>query len=102
MITILLACFNGKEYLPAQLDSILSQTTKEPFSVLIRDDGSTDDSQQVLAQYADRYPDKITLLEGGTPTGSAKCNFFALLDAVREKNLCQPGDYLMFSDQDDV
>ena len=102
MITILLACFNGKEYLPAQLDSILSQTTKEPFSVLIRDDGSTDDSQQVLAQYADRYPDKITLLEGGTPTGSAKGNFFALLDAVREKNLCQPGDYLMFSDQDDV
>ena len=75
MITILLACFNGKEYLPAQLDSILSQTTKEPFSVLIRDDGSTDDSQQVLAQYADRYPDKITLLEGGRLPAAPRATF---------------------------
>lgn len=102
MITILLACFNGREYLPAQLDSILSQTTKESFSVLIRDDGSTDGSEQVLADYARRYPDQITLLEQGSPTGSAKGNFFALLDAVRAKDLCRPGDYLMFSDQDDV
>ncbi len=102
MITILLACFNGREYLPAQLDSILSQTTKESFSVLIRDDGSTDGSEQVLADYARRYPEQITLLEQGSPTGSAKGNFFALLDAVRAKDLCRPGDYLMFSDQDDV
>ena len=102
MITILLACYNGKEYLPAQLDSILAQNTSLPFSVLIRDDGSTDGSWEVLEDYADRYPDRITLLPKTQPTGSAKGNFFALLDAVREKNLCQPGDYLMFSDQDDV
>lgn len=102
MITILLACYNGKEYLPAQLDSILTQNTTQPFSVLIRDDGSTDGSQQVLEEYAGRYPGQITLLEQTTPTGSAKGNFFALLDAVRQRDLCRPGDYLMFSDQDDV
>lgn len=102
MITILLACYNGKEYLPAQLDSILAQNTQAAFSVLIRDDGSTDGSWEVLEDYAGRYPERITLLPKTQPTGSAKGNFFALLDAVREKDLCRPGDYLMFSDQDDV
>ena len=102
MITILLACYNGKEYLPAQLDSILTQNTQAAFSVLIRDDGSTDGSWEVLEDYAGRYPERITLLPKTQPTGSAKGNFFALLDAVGEKELCRPGDYLMFSDQDDV
>src|SRR5699024_8482621 len=85
-----------------QLDSILAQNTQAAFSVLIRDDGSTDGSWEVLEDYAGRYPERITLLPKTQPTGSAKGNFFALLDAVGEKELCRPGDYLMFSDQDDV
>lgn len=96
MITILLACYNGKEYLPAQLDSILTQNTQAAFSVLIRDDGSTDGSWEVLEDYAGRYPERITLLPKTQPTGSAKGNFFALLDAVGRRNSAGRGTISCF------
>jgi cellulose synthase/poly-beta-1,6-N-acetylglucosamine synthase-like glycosyltransferase len=44
---VILAVWNGQDYLPAMLDSLLSQTTSD-FNVLVRDDGSTDGSLEIL------------------------------------------------------
>ena len=38
---VILAVWNGQNYLSAMLNSLLSQTTSD-FNVLVRDDGSTD------------------------------------------------------------
>lgn len=46
-----MAAYNGGKYLREQLDSILAQTYRD-FLLYIRDDGSTDDTPQILAQYA--------------------------------------------------
>lgn len=93
MVTILLAVYNGEKYLKAQIESILSQSFKD-FKIIIRDDGSTDKSVDIINYYCNEYPDKISCM-GGDPTGSAKLNFAELLDS------CE-ADYIMFCDQDDV
>ena len=42
-VDILLATYNGEEFIAEQLDSILAQSFKD-FRILIRDDGSSDNS----------------------------------------------------------
>ena len=93
MITILLATYNGEKYLSEQINSLLNQSFKD-FKILVRDDGSTDGTLDVLNRFINDYPQKITLLNDRTPTGSSARNFFRLLSAVDD-------DYVMFCDQDD-
>lgn len=89
----MLAVFDGEKYLKEQLESILNQTVKN-IKIIIRDDGSRDNSPQIIDDYCNKYPQIISKLDGA-PTGSAKQNFAELL-----KN-CN-SDYIMFCDQDDV
>ena len=93
MITVLLAVYNGEKYLKEQIESILNQSVKD-VKIVIRDDGSTDNSGEIITSYCNEFPDKISCIKGEA-TGSAQKNFAELL-----KN-CD-SDYIMFSDQDDV
>ncbi|MBQ9518724.1 MAG: glycosyltransferase, partial [Firmicutes bacterium] len=93
MVDILMAVFNGGEYLKKQLDSVFAQTYGD-FCLIVCDDGSSDGSQEVLKAYKARYPDKIKLFFNKTNMG-AKNNFFKLL------KLSTAG-YIMFCDQDDI
>ena len=93
MVTVLLAVYNGEKYLAQQIDSILAQTVKD-IKIVIRDDGSCDNSVDIINYYCNNYPDKVFCLNGN-PTGSAKQNFAKLLEACDD-------DYIMFCDQDDV
>ncbi len=94
MVTVLLAAFNGEKYIGRQLDSILKQTYTN-VKIVIRDDGSSDSTPQILNQYAEAYPDKIEICPTDYPTGSASGNFFRMLQIYSD-------DYIMFSDQDDI
>jgi glycosyltransferase involved in cell wall biosynthesis len=51
-VTVLMAVFNGAEFVRAAIDSILAQSFAD-FEFLIVDDGSSDDTQAVLASYED-------------------------------------------------
>lgn len=93
-VAILMATYNGARYLPTQLDSILNQDF-EDWQLLISDDGSTDGTLDILADYQKRYPEKIRILEKETPTGSAKKNFMFL---TRQADNFP---YVMYCDQDD-
>ena len=90
---ILLACYQGERFLEAQLDSLLGQSFQN-FKILARDDGSTDQTQSILDDYAKRFPDKITVLDSHTRLGVVG-NFNALLEQAH-------ADFIFFSDQDDV
>lgn len=92
-VTVLLAVYNGEKYLSEQIDSILAQTLKN-IKIIIGDDGSTDNSPDIIDRYRKKYPDIISCV-GGSPTGSAKQNFARLLENCDD-------DYIMFCDQDDV
>lgn len=96
-IAICLATYNGEQYLPKQLDSILNQTDNR-WHIYIRDDNSTDKTRNIIKIYKSKYPKKITdlsFLEGG---GNSQKNFLVILKWVKEN--VDP-DYVMLCDQDD-
>lgn len=92
-IAILLATYNGQQYLPDMLDSLVNQTEKS-FICYIHDDGSADNTDSVIRSYTEKYPTQFCQISGDS-TGSAKSNFMYLLSQVE-------ADYYMFADQDDV
>jgi glycosyltransferase, group 2 family len=52
-IEILMATYNGEEYISEQIDSIIDQTYKN-WKLLIRDDGSKDRTLEILKEYEKR------------------------------------------------
>ena len=91
-IAILLATYNGEQYLAQQIDSLLSQSYKG-WTLYIHDDGSTDNTANVIGSYCRKYENIIAM--DYPPTGGAKNNFLSMLQRVE-------ADYYMFCDQDDI
>lgn len=60
LVTVLMSNYNGAHYLPVAIDSILNQRFKD-FEFLIIDDGSEDQSRQLLTAYA-RQDSRIRFL----------------------------------------
>ena len=61
-ISVLMPVRNGGRYLAPAIQSVLNQTLSD-FELLLVDDGSTDGSADVLADYAKRDP-RITVMKG--------------------------------------
>lgn len=93
-VAILMATYCGEKYLPAQLDSIFEQSYGN-FSLWVSDDGSTDNTRDVLARYVSGYSQKLHVFQG-PQQGFAK-NFLSLLQC-QEINAA----FYAFADQDDV
>lgn len=94
MTDILMAVYNGEEYLAEQIESILAQSARD-WRLYICDDGSADSSFAIASEYAEKYPEYISVMQNETPSGSACGNFMGMLKRSQ-------ADYVMFSDQDDV
>lgn len=60
-VTVVLGVYNGEEFLPAQLESLLGQTLA-PSSVVIADDGSTDSTVEIAEAFAAVAPFPVTVL----------------------------------------
>lgn len=93
-IEILLATCNGAAYLSALLDSLLAQTYGN-WRLVIRDDGSTDDTPRIIGKYLANHPDRVSILRDKGETLGPCGNFARLLHHSK-------ADYTMFCDQDDV
>ena len=94
MIDILMATYNGEKYLRQQIDSILNQSFTD-WRLIIRDDGSHDNTLSIINEYTENHKDKIILLSDNEKSCGAKYNFFCLI-----KNSLS--EYVMLADQDDV
>lgn len=92
-VQILLSTYNGENYLMELLDSILQQTYKN-VEILVRDDGSTDNTINLLKKYEMEYP--IIKVIYGKNIG-AKNSFIELI-----KQADKTKDYYAFADQDDI
>ena len=95
-VTVLLATYNGRRWLPEQLASILDQQGVD-VTVLALDDGSTDGTREWLTDRARDEP-RLVVLEESTPSGSSAANFYRL--AARAPVV--DGEYIAFADQDDI
>jgi GT2 family glycosyltransferase len=68
-MSIVLVCWNNKAYLDPCLKSLYEGGLKSSFDVIVVDNGSTDGSQQMLA---DKYPDVMVIQnEGNVGLGKA-------------------------------
>lgn len=94
MIDILLATYNGEKFLAEQINSILAQTFDE-WRLLIRDDGSTDATRQIITDFFQRYPDKIVIFDDADKNLGVTHNFERLMKYSN-------APYVMFCDQDDI
>ncbi len=93
-IDILLSTFNGAKYLREQLDSVLKQTYPH-WRIIIRDDGSKDNTINIINDYLKLHPEKIELITDEFGNIGA-CQSYAKLIGFSD------ADYIMFADQDDV
>jgi len=90
-VQILLSAYNGEKFIRQQLDSLIEQTHQN-ISILVRDDGSSDGTRNILDEYKkngliDYYSDKNLGVVS------------SFLDLVRKADpAC---DYYAFCDQDD-
>ncbi len=92
-VEVLVSTYNGESYLKEQLKSILWQKDVD-LHCLVRDDGSKDNTVQILEQYENNYAGKFHYIKGEN-VGFFK-SFYKLVE--------QSGDFdfYAFSDQDDL
>ena len=90
-ISILVAVYNTAAYLPQCLDSLLSQTLKD-IEVICVDDASTDNSLDLLHQYAEK-DNRVKVFALKENCGQAHARNVGLSHAT--------GDYIGFVDSDD-
>ncbi len=90
-VSVIVPVYNVEQHLEKCLDSLVSQTL-EDIEILVVNDGSPDNSQAIIDDYATRYPDKIRpfVKENG-----------GLSDARNYGVARARGEYIAFVDSDD-
>lgn len=89
-VSVILPIYNVSAYLEQCMDSIVNQTLKE-IEIICVDDGSTDNSLEILKKYAENDQRVIILEQSNAGAGAA-----------RNKGIeIAKGDYLSFLDSDD-
>ena len=91
LVSIAMATYNGEKYLKEQLDSIFSQTYKN-IEVIVCDDCSNDMTKDILEEYKQKFDLQYHI---------NKSNLGFLKNFEKVSQLCK-GDYIAFSDQDDI
>ena len=95
-IAVLMATYNGLNWLPEQVNSILNQVNVV-LTLYISDDGSSDGTCEIITKMAEDDP-RIVLLSKVKRMGSAGKNFYRLICDVDVSSF----DYIAFADQDDI
>ncbi len=89
-ISIIIPVYNTEDYLPACLDSVLSQTYHN-LEVIVVDDGSTDRSGDILRSYRQKDPRVVVLQQPNCGVVKARMN------GIRQAS----GQWIGFVDSDD-
>jgi rhamnosyltransferase len=97
VVAVLLATYNGKDWIQSQIHSIFSQLACN-CHIYVRDDGSSDGTLELIKEIASTRDNVFILNSLGLSTGSAASNFFILLSQIDFLSY----DYVCLSDQDDV
>lgn len=91
-IGVVLATFNGQQFIKEQLQSIINQTLR-PDTIIISDGGSTDDTVNICEEFLSRSGIVYKIYTSVEPL-NVRENF------QKGLSLCDT-DYIFFSDQDD-
>ncbi len=92
MVSVIIPVYNGLKYLKETLNSVLSQSYKN-YEIIIVNDGSTDNSQEIINDYISQKPHIIRAFNQKNDGVSAARNC-----GIKEAR----GNYISFIDQDDL
>ena len=92
-ISVIIPCYNVEKYLERCLQSVFNQTLPiDKFEVICVDDGSTDDTLNILKKWQLSYPDNMKIISGENRR----------IGTARNIGLQQSGsDWIAFLDSDD-
>ncbi|MCM1364606.1 MAG: glycosyltransferase [Faecalibacterium sp.] len=89
-VSIIIPAYNSQQFIAETLDSLLRQTLKD-IEVIIVNDGSTDDTQKIIDEYASKYDIFVPFAQKNAGVSAARN--FGLEQAT--------GEYVVFLDADD-
>ncbi|MGN1148056.1 MAG: glycosyltransferase family 2 protein [Lachnospiraceae bacterium] len=92
-VSIIVPVYNAEKYIVDTIESVKAQTY-ENWELLLIDDGSTDDSRQVIADYLGGAPDERIKLFPRDNSGAARARNYGLLQAS--------GRFVSYLDADDL
>jgi len=87
-VSVIIPTYNCARYLPEAIDSVLAQTYRD-FEIIVVDDGSTDDTPDVLARYGEAI---LVIRQPNQGRGAAR----------NAGILAARGQYIAFLDADDL
>lgn len=88
-VDVIIPAYNAARYLPAAIESVITQTFTD-WRILLVDDGSTDDTAEIVAPFLDRLGSRISYIKQdnrglpaarNTAVQASTSEFLALLDA---------------------
>lgn len=59
LVSVICQTYNHSRYIRQCLDGFIMQQTSFPFEVIVHDDASTDGTQEIISDYAKRFPDIV-------------------------------------------
>ena len=93
-VSVCVITYNQGKYIRECLQSIIDQQTDFDFDVIVGDDLSTDQTPEILKEFADRYPEQVTLILNTKKIGGTE-NYVTTHQRAT-------GEYVAHVDGDDV
>ena len=93
LVSVIVTTYNHEPYLACALDAILAQRCDFGVEIILGEDCSTDGTLAICREYAEKYPEQITLI-ASTENVGWRANYRRCVEAAR-------GKYIAFCDGDD-
>lgn len=96
-VNVILPTYNGSLFIREMLQCLLNQTY-DNIDIYIRDDGSTDNTLEIVNEVAQNNQTSKRIIIINDDQGNLRCpkSFYTILAQ------CEPADYYSFCDQDDI
>lgn len=92
--SVLICSYNHENFIEKALESVLNQKTEYSFEVIVADDASTDQTQNIIRTYQKKYPEKMKKCILRSQNVGIGNNYYDALTQV-------DGEYLAICDGDD-
>ncbi len=91
-LSIIIPCYNVENYLAKCVNSVLNNKIEDKYEIILVNDGSTDNTLEIIKDYAKNYPDVITYIDQKNKG----------LSGARNNGIDKAkGEYVTFLDSDD-
>jgi len=92
-VTVVVLTYNHERFIAKALESILNQEIDFKLQIIVADDGSQDETNNIVADFTKRFPDSFSLIGEATNQGVRR-NIFNCISEIK-------GEYIAILDGDD-